>query len=383
MFPVATISESDLQHNIATMASFCADIGLSLAPHGKTSMSPEVTERQLDAGAWGITASTASQAQVFRSFGVTRLLIAHQVVDPAAIRWIWDETTAHADVRIVFLIDSIAGVDRVEAALCGRPPARPLDVLVELGAAAGRTGCRSIDEAIDVARRVDASERLRLVGVEGYEGILPAEGGDFSTVDGFLEDVRTLARRLNDLGLFVHLDEVIVTAGGSMYPDRVAVVLGDDWDLGRPVRVVIRSGGYVTHDSIHYAKGGPFRVRPPLDAYPALRPALTVWSYVVSRPEPDLVLLGFGKRDASFDLDLPVPLTVRRGDELHQLDGALELLELNDQHAYVGVPRTFDLAVGDIIGCGISHPCTTLDRWRALPLVDEEFNVTGVVRTFF
>ncbi len=64
-------------------------------------------------------------------------------------------------------------------------------------------------------------------------------------------------------------------------------------------------------------------------------------------------------------------------------DGALELFELNDQHAYVRVPPGFDLAVGDIVGCGISHPCTTFDRWRALPLVDEHCNVAGVVRTFF
>ena len=384
MFPVAVISQSDLQHNIATMANFCADSGLSLAPHGKTSMSPEITERQLEAGAWGITASTASQARVFRSFGVTRILIAHQVVDPAAVRWIWDELAARGDVRIICLVDSIAGIERMEAALADRPSGRPLDVLVELGATAGRSGCRTIDEAVDVARRVDASERLRLVGVEGYEGILPAEGGDFSGVDRFLADVRTLAERLNESGLFVHLDEVIVTAGGSMYPDRVAVVLGDDWDLERPVRVVMRSGGYVTHDSIHYAKGGPFGLRPPLDLYPTLRPAMTVWSFVVSRPEPDLAILGFGKRDASFDVDLPTPLVVRRSDELQQLDdGTLELFELNDQHAYVRVSPGFDLAVGDIVGCGISHPCTTLDRWRALPLVDEHFNVAGVVRTFF
>ena len=108
-------------------------------------------------------------------------------------------------------------------------------------------------------------------------------------------------------------------------------ILGGDWDIGRPVRPVIRPGGYATHDSKMYTDSGPFGVRAPMDTYPALRPALTLWSYVVSRPEPDLALLGFGKRDGSYDVDLPMPETLRRDGETHDVDGALHIFELNDQ----------------------------------------------------
>ena len=300
MFPVMVISESALVHNIDTVARFCEDSGVSLSPHGKTSMSPELSHLQLEAGAWAITASTASQARIFRAFDIPRILIAHQVVDPAAVVWMADELDAHPTVELLCLIDSVAGVELMEAALAGRPAGRPIGVLVELGMTGGRTGCRTLEGAVAVADRIAASDRIRLVGVEGYEGILHFRGDDFSEVDEFLGRMRDLTEHLAAAGHFDHLDEVVVTAGGSMFPDRVVAILGSDWDIGRPVRPVIRPGGYATHDSKLYLDSGPFGVRPPMDTYAALRPAFTLWSYVVSRPEPDLALMGFGKRDASF-----------------------------------------------------------------------------------
>jgi D-serine deaminase-like pyridoxal phosphate-dependent protein len=383
LFPVATISADHLEHNISTVARFCEEHGVSLSPHAKTTMSPEIIERQLAAGAWAITAATASQAQIFRAFGVKRILIAHQLVDPASVRWVANELIENPEVQIMCLVDSIECVESMERALAESPKGRPIGVLVELGVAHGRTGCRSPEEAIEVARLVRSSSRLSLLGVEGYEGVIHSTGEEYSGVDEFLWQVRKLATQLDDLELFDHLDEIIVTAGGSMFPDRVVSILGGDWHMSKPTRLVIRPGCYVTHDSVLYSDSGPFGVRTPMDTYPALCPALTVWSYVVSRPEPDLVVLGFGKRDASFDVDLPKPTVIRRDNAIRTVDGELEVFELNDQHAYVQVEEGFDIAVGDIVGCGISHPCTTFDRWRAIPLVDEELNVVDVIRTFF
>jgi D-serine dehydratase len=383
LFPVATISADHLEHNIATVATFCEEQGISLSPHAKTTMSPEIIERQLAAGAWAITAATANQAQIFREFGVKRILIAHQLVDPASARWVANELTENADVQIMCLVDSIESVESMERALTNEPVGRPIGVLLELGAPHGRTGCRSPEEAIEVAQLVKSSSRLSLLGVEAFEGVVHATADEHSDVDDFLWQLRELALRLDDLKLFDHLEEIIVTAGGSMFPDRVVSILGGQWDMSKPTRLVIRPGCYVTHDSVLYTKLGPFGSRTPMDTYPALRPALTVWSYVVSKPEPDLVILGFGKRDASFDVDLPKPIVVRRDNSTREVDRELEVFDLNDQHAYVRVAAEFDIAVGDIVGCGISHPCTTFDRWRAIPLVDDDFDVVGSIRTFF
>jgi D-serine deaminase-like pyridoxal phosphate-dependent protein len=383
MLPVMVLVEESVAHNIATVARFCAENNISLAPHGKTTMSPELAHRQLAAGAWAITAATTSQARIFRAFGVTRILIAHQVIDPAGVRWMWDELEADPRVDLICLVDSLDGVGLMEAALRGQPAGRPIAALVELGMPGGRTGCRTITEAVAVAERIAGSDRLRLVGAEGYEGIIHFKGDDFTEVDDFLTSLRALVEQLAARDMFDHLDEVIVTAGGSMFPDRVVAVLGGDWDIGRPVRAVIRPGGYVTHDSVLYAETGPFGVRPPMDTYAALQPALSLWSYVVSRPEPTLALLGFGKRDVSFDVDLPVPVLIRRGDRMDRVDGQVEVFQLNDQHAYARVAVGFEVSVGDLVGCGISHPCASFDRWRAIPVVDRDYDIVGAVRTFF
>jgi D-serine dehydratase len=104
---------------------------------------------------------------------------------------------------------------------------------------------------------------------------------------------------------------------------------------------------------------------------------------LVVRRVQTIVILGFGKRDASFDIDLPTPIIIRRDQWVRGVNGELEVFALDDQHAYVRVEEGFEIAVGDIVGCGISHPCTTFDRWRAIPLVNDNFDVVGLIRTFF
>jgi D-serine deaminase-like pyridoxal phosphate-dependent protein len=39
-------------------------------------------------------------------------------------------------------------------------------------------------------------------------------------------------------------------------------------------------------------------------------------------------------------------------------------------------------AVGDIVACGISHPCTAFDKWQLIPVVEDE-HVVDLIRTFF
>jgi D-serine dehydratase len=106
---------------------------------------------------------------------------------------------------------------------------------------------------------------------------------------------------------------------------------------------------------------------------------------VLSRPEPGRIIVGLGKRDASFDIDLPKPVEwVRSGSrEVRPLDGNYRTVRLNDHHAYVDVPPECNLQVGDLVCFGISHPCTTFDRWPALYVVDDNRTVVGAVKTYF
>jgi D-serine deaminase-like pyridoxal phosphate-dependent protein len=148
-----------------------------------------------------------------------------------------------------------------------------------------------------------------------------------------------------------------------------------------PVRVVVRAGTYVTHDVDTYERGSPLAARgAPSER---LRPALELWGMILSRPEADLAIAGFGKRDVSYDLALPFPFAIRRSGVTREIADGLTVTTLNDQHAFVRVGPEVDLQVGDLIGCGISHPCTAFDKWRLLPLVDDEYRVVGAIQTYF
>ena len=375
--PALVLKESALAHNLALMRRWCTEQGVLLAPHGKTTMSPEIFARQFDAGAWAMTAATPSQMRIYRAFGIRRILLANELVEPQSIRWLAGELAADAEFEAYCLVDSVAAVARMEAALAGSPVARRIPVLVELGMVGGRTGARSVAAALEVTDAVLRSPVLRFAGVEGFEGIVE----EVAPIDAFLSEMRALIAELGRRGKLAELSEVIVTAGGSEAFDRVVKHLGAKFgDL--PVKVVLRSGCYVTHDDGVYDRLSPFGSRRATGAA-RFRPALEAWGVILSRPEPGLALASIGRRDVPFDSGYPAPIHVRDAGGLRSVRGAMEVTALNDQHAFIRVATDDPLAVGDLIGCGISHPCTAFDKWRLIPVIDDDYTVVDAFHTFF
>lgn len=386
--PLAVLKASSLDHNADWMRRFTAMTGVAIAPHGKTTMSPELFQRQLDDGAWGITVATVQQLRVCREHGIARVLMANQLVGRQAIAYVLDELARDPSFAFCALVDSVQGVDLLADAARTRGAGRPLSLLVECGVAGGRTGCRTLEQALEVARRVrDAAPHLRLAGIEGYEGSVPGPTPEAqeARIAGFVGFLAEVAGRCVDAG-FVDADPVLLSAGGSAYFDLVTAL--PRTLRGRAAQVVIRSGCYLTHDSDSYARAAQrMRSRTPAIASlgEGLRDALEVWSYVQSRPEPTLAILTMGKRDVSYDLHLPYPrLALRPGRDRapRELDGCT-ITALNDQHAFLAVDPSSDVAVGDMIGCAISHPCTTFDKWRFMPVVDDDYRVVDAITTFF
>ena len=385
--PLAVIKQSALQHNLHWMRDFCAQRGLSIAPHGKTSMSPELWQMQLDAGAWGISFATVFQAAVGARHGVPVLLIANQVIQRAELDAL---VVLHAErpaLRSMFLVDSVGQVDAIEAWATARGFAGRFEVLLELGIAGQRTGCRTAEEARQIARRIAASPVLRLAGIECYEGTTATcdHTQDRATVHDLMDRVDAVAREALGQGWFAH-EEIILSAGGSAIFDLVAERLTPA--LGRPVRGVLRSGCYLTHDHQRYTRY-LCCVAERLNLRETLKPALEVLACVQSCPEPGLALLSMGRRDVSHDLDLPLPIWrsdgqvgAPRGVPTHWRIDAL-----NDQHAYLrydaSAPEEEWPVLGETVASGISHPCTTFDKWRWMPVVDDAYRVVDAVTTWF
>jgi D-serine deaminase-like pyridoxal phosphate-dependent protein len=382
LFPVMVLKESAVEHNLRLLARFCADRGVSLAPHGKTTMAPQLFARQLAAGAWGMTAATVEHARVYRAFGVTRILLANEVVWPDEARWVLAEMSADPGLEFFCYVDSTAGARALSQIFAAAP--RPLPVLVELGATGGRGGCRTLEEAISLTGEIAAAPGLALAGVAGYEGILAVgrTPDSLATVDAFCDRLAELARELLKSGASGD-GELLVSAGGSAYPDRVVEQLSSVSDGNARVRIVIRPGCYLTHDDGIYERVSPFSGRDAPSSMPRLRSALELWGAVLSRPEPGRAIIGFGKRDAPFDADLPVPRAVRdRSGRLRRAE-SMSIARLNDQHAYLTLLPGDPLLPGDLLCCGVSHPCLAFDKWSLLPLVDDEYNVVDAIRTYF
>ncbi len=112
--PLAVLKESSLQHNSAWMKSFREMTGVAIAPHGKTTMSPELYARQLADGAWGITVATVQQLRVCREHGIKRVVLANQLVGKQAIAYVRNELARDPEFEFCCLVDSIAGVEMLE-----------------------------------------------------------------------------------------------------------------------------------------------------------------------------------------------------------------------------------------------------------------------------
>jgi D-serine dehydratase len=386
--PVAVLKASALSHNSRWMRRFLAHFDVRLCPHGKTTMAPQLFERQLADGAWGITVATVQQLMVCRRFGVPRVMMANQLIGRQAIRQVIALLEADPSFEFLCVVDSLAGVAALERELREHPLGRPFEVLLEGGVAGGRTGCRSVEDALAVARAVAAAPDLALVGVEGFEDVM---GGDIAEaepkVEAFLGFLVEIAQACAAADLFAP-GPIILSAGGSKFFDQVTRVFSGA-ALGRPVEVVLRSGCYLGHDSKIYTEAfARLGARTPEIAQlgEGLRPAIELWAVVQSLPEPGLAVLTMGKRDVSHDLGLPLPRQWYRPG-LHgrpqDLGAGFAVSGLYDQHTCLRQPEGSPFKVGDLVSFGISHPCTTFDKWRLLYVVDDDYTVTEAIRTFF
>lgn len=388
--PLAVLKQSAMDRNSKWMQRFLADNNAVLAPHGKTTMCPQLFHRQLAEGAWGITLGNIAQVQVARRFGISRIILANQLVGKNSIKYVLDEMRSDPDFDFYCLVDSMEGVSILAKVAEFADIGRPLQVFVEGGVAGRRSGARTLEEAMSVARAVkEAAPHLALRGVEGFEGVISAPTPEETTaqVTEFLKFLGDIAVTCQNDGLFAD-DPVILTAGGTAFYDLVTRVFSTV-DLERETLQIIRSGCYLTHDSIMYDKfikdmivrnsqAGNWGAAP--------EPALEVWAYVQSRPEPTRVILNLGKRDASYDAGLPKPFGwVRPGE--HDHPNAFETghicIEMNDQHLFMDVPESSPLRVGDMVGFGISHPCLTFDKWQFIPIVNDAYEVVSAVRAYF
>jgi D-serine dehydratase len=378
--PTAVLYDEKLEHNLRWMKQFAAAYGASLAPHGKTTMAPKLFLRQLRAGAWGITLATAQQTRVAYEHGIRRVLMANQLVGRQNMETI---ARLQKDPQFEFfcLVDSADSVDLLGSFFKAR--GQRLNVLLEYGARDGRTGVRNPEQLQSVLSALSQwQELIGLCGVEVFEGVLREE----AFIREFVQKAVTITEELARAHRFSR-SPILLSGAGSAWYDVVAEIFSKA-DFSQPVEVLLRPGCYLTHDvGVYLEAQQQIKLRNEvarrMDA--SLVPALQLWAYVHSVPEPNKAILGLGKRDAAFDAGLPVPaLHYRPGEPApHAVPSTWRLTKMMDQHAYLEILSPKTIQVGDMIALDISHPCLTFDKWRYLPVVDPAYNVIDIVETFF
>jgi D-serine deaminase-like pyridoxal phosphate-dependent protein len=365
-FPVMILKADALKNNISVMADYCSSVGAELAPHVKTTMSPQIAQMQIDAGAWALTIANFWQCEIFRKHGFKRLIIANEILDKVAIAKIANLNKKNK-AEIIFYVDSLAGLAIIKDAT---PSNGKINLFIEIGTDNGRGGVRDLGLVKSISQEIKKDPRLNLRGVTGFEGAVPnaarSEEGE-SAVHDFCQKIVAAGEVAYE---FKSEHEFIVSAGGSAYFEIVAQELNK---FSKPKMLLLRSGGYVTHDHIYYDE-----IYPAKNLVKALLPAIEVWSQVLSTPEPRFGVLNLGKRDIGCDLHNPLPIAKFNG-KVEKFAGKIE--KLNDQHGFMRSSDQF--VVADLIGLGISHPCTTFDKWKLIPMVNDNYDVVDLIHTYF
>jgi len=383
-FPIAVLSKSAIENNIVWMNSFAEQAGVKLAPHGKTTMAPKLFNQQIDIGCWAISLATVPQVIATYHSGIKRIILANQLVGKRHFELI-AELIKLGDFEFYCFVDSLENVQQLDKYFVEQK--LKLNVLVEVGVQGGRCGCRSEQQVEQLCKKVSNLEAINLAGIAFYEGVIHENDAEQAIIT-FIDNINTLVHKLNDQGLFAN-QQAIVTGAGSAYYDLVVQGLANK--LPTNISLVLRPGCYVIHDAGIYQQAqqkviGRKNLAAEIDG--ELINSLEIWAYVLSIPESGLAIIGMGKRDVAFDAGLPTPSLHYSPNDVNfsrpiKANEQWQLVDIMDQHSMLKTPETAELKVGDLISFTTSHPCLTMDKWRKVALMADDYIVREVIDTHF
>lgn len=334
--PALLLDLDALDRNIAKMSAFFAGQKTTLRPHIKTHKSPIIAQRQLGAGAMGITCAKLSEAEVMAAAGIRDILIANQVVGSVKIGRLV-ELAQRCDLMVA--VDDAQNVAQLARACAAQGVS--LRVLVEVDVGMGRCGVRPGEPALALAQQVEAAPALALKGLMGYEGHLVLLDDPLQRaqqVQAAFAPLKRSADLLRQNGLSVE----IVSAGGT----------GTYADTGLlPFITEMQCGSYVFMDSTYEKVRDEFEL------------ALTILTTVASRPAPERLVVDAGLKTLSRELGLPRPLDV----------AGLAVRHLSEEHGVLDVLESerVDYRPGDKLRLVPSHCCTTVNLFDTYHVIQD------------
>ncbi|WP_105168700.1 amino acid deaminase [Pseudoalteromonas sp. T1lg23B] len=380
--PVAVVKQSAITNNAQWMAQYAMRAGVKLAPHGKTTMSPDLFHQQIEQGAWAISLATVPQVLNAVEHGVERIILANQLVGKYHFELI-AQLLAQTDTEFYCFVDSPDNARQLGEFFATKSVA--LNILLEVGIENGRCGVRSQAQTLELLDVCQQFKALNVCGLSFYEGVVAAEQA-VEHINTLVEKIIAIAVQIQQRQGFA-LANPIITGAGSAWYDVVAKALNASKSREQ-FTYVLRPGCYLIHDTGIYQSAQQQvvqRCQLACDINGALISGLYIWAYVVSRTQSDQVIIGLGKRDAAFDAGLPTAELVftPATQKLENAPSAWRVTHIMDQHCMMNVAPDCTLKVGDLVCFSTSHPCLTFDKWRQIGVVEDDWVITKTLTTYF
>ncbi len=165
--PALILDLDALERNIVKMGDYARAHNMRHRVHGKMHKSVDIAKLQIAlAGADGVCCQKVSEAEVFVRGGIKDVLLSNQVQDPAKIARL--ARLPKLGARVSVCVDDLANIADLSRAT--KAERTTLEVLVERDCGAARCGASSPEEAVALARAIDAADGLIYGGLQAYQG---------------------------------------------------------------------------------------------------------------------------------------------------------------------------------------------------------------------
>ena len=198
-FPAAVINQEALMNNAKWMQTFSERANVKFAPHGKTTMSPELFNIQLQQGCWGMSLATVPQVVTAYRSGIKRIILANQLIGLRHFEII-AELLAEGDLELYCFVDSIENAKSLGQYFSDKNV--KLNILLEIGVIGGRCGWRDTDSIMQLCDVIAQFKCLQICGVSFYEGVIHGENAT-NDIISFVKSITKLSQSLFDHGVFL------------------------------------------------------------------------------------------------------------------------------------------------------------------------------------
>ncbi len=393
-FPILSINKKKLLNNINIMNNFAKQNNVNLAPHCKTFMSPQLISNFLKK-TWGVTISNNQQLSSIINLNIKNIIYGNLITNESNLTQYLFILKKYENISNIYLcIDSLYGLNLLSKTIQKNKIKFKIRILIELGVKNGRCGIRnfnSFKKFVNLFLR--NSNNIIISGLFFYEGAI---------VDKKISNISNKIKNLIDLTYKCHCEllnrnlykekKKIISGGGSEYFDLV-VNYFNKLNFTKDTKLILRPGSFIAYGHGYYEKKIKYiknrNICNDLSKKNStfFEPSLLLWSHVISINDSGLAIINFGKRDVSFDLGNPIPINIYRNKKIFKdiknNSMKLNVFKLNDQHAFLKYNNKSELKIGDLISFGITHPCITVDKWRYIYLVNSNYDIIDVYKTFF